>query len=264
MTESIQVFKYTHAPSIATIREKIGNGKTIKRNVSQIHLINKNDLTELKTTIDSIKSYHYGSMGRAKFQYITKEKTADGNDRYADFSIWYHFYINKDLGILIVGGDPKQRNKVKNEISKVFNGNTSDIRKITIFKDDLLSLIKKIKSQGPLKDGKALNMMSKCVYDNADLSSHDGAETEAIKMYDSDEPKCVSKHKSFKQNFPDCETFHTIMRIYKCGGIQNDRSTKEHKLTLKSTAEFATKINPVFEHWIIFVTDVCKTALRLS
>ena len=50
-------------------------------------------------------------------------------------------------------------------------------------------------------------MMSKCVYDNADLSSHGGAETEAIKMYDSDEPKCVSEHKSFNQNFPDCETF---------------------------------------------------------
>ena len=77
MTESIQVFKYTHAPSVATAREKVGNGKTIRRKISQKHLINKNDLTELKTTIDSIETYQYGSIGRAKFQVIEKEKTAD-------------------------------------------------------------------------------------------------------------------------------------------------------------------------------------------
>ena len=83
-------------------------------------------------------------------------------------------------------------------------------------------------------------------------------------MHDREDPKCVSTHKSFKLNFPDCETFHTVMRIFKCGGILNEVSTKEYKLLLKSTAEFSTKINPAFEQWIHFVIQVCKSPLHLG
>lgn len=264
MTGGIQVFRYEYAPSLATVRGKIGNKIVIKRPVSRVHEYNNNNLTELKTTINPVETFENGSMGKAKFQYIDKEKTSGGNEDYADFEIWYQFYINKDLKILIIGGDSLYRNQVKNEIVQCFNGDTGHAREITILKDDLLALVDKIKTHGPKKDGEYRNMMKKCIYDHPDLDSHGGAEGESVKMHDSVEPKCVSKTESFKRNFPDCETFHTIMRIFKCGGILPELSTKEYKLLLKSTAEFSTKIDPAFEQWIHFVIQVCKSSLHLG
>ena len=168
------------------------------------------------------------------------------------------------MKILIIGGDQSYRNQVKNEIVKCFNGDTGHARELTILKDDLFALVKKIKTHGPKKDGKYRNMMKKSMYNHPDLDSHGGTEDEVIKMHDSTDPTCVSETKSFSLNFPDCETFHTIMRIFKCGGILPELSTKEYKLLLKSTAEFSTRINPGFEMWIHFVIQVCKPHLHLG
>lgn len=264
MTGGIQIFRYEYAPSIATVREKVGNKIVMKRPVSKIHEYNKNNLTKLKTTIEHVETFENGAMGRAKFQYIEKEKTSDGNRDYADFEIWYQFYINKDLKILIIGGDSIFRNQVKNEIVRCFNGDIGHAQEMTILKDDLLALVNKIKTHGPKKDGEYRNMMKKCMYDHPDLSSHGGAEGESVKMHDSAEPICVSKSDSYIRNFPDCETFHTMMRIFKCGGILPELSTKEYKLLLKSTAEFSTGLNPAFEQWIHFVIQVCKSPLHLG
>ena len=264
MVGSIQVFRYEYAPSLATVRNKVGNKVIMKRPVSKVHEYNQNNLTELKTTIQDIQSFENGSIGTAKFQYIDKEKRSDGNDEYVDFEIWYGFYIHKELKILIIGGDQLHRNQVKNEIVKCFNGDTGHAREITILKDDLLALVKKIKTHGPKKDGKYRNKMKKCVYNHPDLHSHGGAEDEAIQMHDSADPRCVSETNSFNFNFPDCETFHTIMRIFKCGGILPELSAKEYKLLLKSTAEFSTRINPAFEMWIHFVIQVCRPHLHLG
>ena len=264
MTGGIQIFRYEYTPSLATVRGKVGNKVVMKRPVSRAHEFNKNELTELKTTIEKLQTFENGSMGRAKFQYIEKEKVSDGDGDYADFEIWYQFYINKDLKILIIGGDERFRSQVKNEIVRCFNGDTGHAREITILKDDLLALVNKIKTHGPKKDGEYRNMMKTCKYDHPDLSSHGGAEGESVRMHDSTEPTCVSKSESFQRNFPDCETFHTVMRIFKCGGILPELSTKEYKLLLKSTAEFSTKINPAFEMWIHFVIQVCKSPLHLG
>ena len=264
MVGSIQVFRYEYAPSLATVRNKVGNEVIMKRPVSKVHEYNRNNLTELQTTIQDIQSFEHGSIGTAKFQYIDKEKRSDGDNEYVDFEIWYNFYIHRELKILIIGGDRLYRNQVKNEIVKCFNGDTGHAREITILKNDLLALVERIKTHGPKKYGKYRNKMKKCVYNHPDLQSHGGAEDEAIQMHDSEDPRCVSETNSFSLNFPDCETFHTIMRIFKCGGILPELSTREYKLLLKSTAEFSTRINPAFEMWIHFVIQVCRSHLHLG
>jgi len=238
MTGGIQVFRYEYAPSLATVRNKVGNRVIMKRPVSSVHEYNKNNLTELKTIIEKVESFENGSMGTAKFQYIEKEKISDGGGDYADFEIWYQFYINKDLKILIIGGDSRYRSQVKNEIVRCFNGDTGHAREMTILKDDLLALVNKIKTHGLKKDGEYRNMMKKCIYDHPDLDSHGGAEGESVKMHDNAEPTCVSKSESFKRNFPDCETFHTVMRIFKCGGILPELSTKEYSDKHKFVSHF--------------------------
>ena len=66
MVGSIQVFRYEYAPSLATVRNKVGNEVIMKRPVSKVHEYNRNNLTELQTTIQDIQSFEHGVYWNCK------------------------------------------------------------------------------------------------------------------------------------------------------------------------------------------------------
>jgi len=263
LTKSIQIFKYEHAPSVATVREKVGNKKILKRPVSATHEFNVNELTELTTEIKNIEDYEHGSMGKAEYQYIQSVTRNEGKVN-EDFKILYNFYINKELKILIIGGDGDHRNQLKNILAKFFNEDTSHVKPITILRDPLYALINKIKTDGPKRKGEYKNMLKKCNYYNIDFTSHKGVKKEDVEMFDNDNnPICVSVTDSFKRNFPDCETFYAKMRVFKCNAIWTPNAIEEAILEMKPSAEFSLGKNPTFEAWIIFVIQTCIRFLPL-
>lgn len=264
MTKSIQIFKYEHAPSVATVREKVGNKKILKRPVPGMHEYNVNELTELTTEIKNIEDYENGSKGIAEYQFIKAVTRSNGSVN-EDFNIRYNFYINKELKILIIGGDGDYRNQIKNILAEFFNGDTSHVRPITILRDPHYALINKIKTGGPKKKGEYRNIMKKCNYFNVDFTAHKGVKKEDVEMFDNDNtPICVSVTDSFKRNFPDCETFSAKMRVYKCNAIWTPDATEEAILELKPSGEFSFGKNPSFEAWIIFVKQTCIRFLPLN
>ena len=263
VVKSIQIFRYMYAPSVATVRDKVGNKKILKRKVSRVHEINLNDLTTLTTVIRNIESYEGGVKGKAEFQYIELVTRSDGKN-YEDFKILYEFYINKALKIMIIAGDGLYRNQIKNILAKFFNENTSHVMPIVILRDRLYNLVNKIKTDGPKKKGEYKNIMKQCNYYNSDLDSHKGVKKEDVEMFDNDNnPICVSVTDSFKRNFPDCDTFDTKMRIFKCNAIWVPTIMEEAILEMKCSAEFSLGMNPTFEAWIIFVVQTCKPHLPL-
>jgi len=263
VVKSIQIFRYMYAPSVATVKDKVGNKKILKRKVSRVHEINLNDLTTLTTVIRNIESYQGGIKGKAEFQYIMPVTRSDGKNN-EDFKILYEFYINKELKIMIIAGDGDYRNQIKNILAKFFNEDTSHVRPITIPRDRHYDLVKKIKTDGPKKDGKYKNIMKRCNYYNSDFDSHKGVKKEDVEMFDNDNnPICVSVTDSFKRNFPDCDTFDAKMRIFKCNAIWVPTVVTEATLEMKCSAEFSAGINPTFEAWIIFVVQTCKPYLPL-
>jgi len=257
LTKSIQVYKYEHAPSVATVRDMVGNKKIILRPINSRHQFNLHELTELTIEIRNIEDYQNGSMGKAEYQYIKSVSRHDGvvNE---DFTTLFNFYINKKLKILIIGGDGTHRNQIKNILATFFNEDTSYVTPITLLRDPLYSLINKIKADGPKRKGKSRNIMKKCNYYNADFISHKGVKTEDVVMFDNDNnPICVSVTDSFKRNFPDCETFDVKMRIFKCNAIWTPTAMEEAILEIKYNAEFSLGKNPTFEAWIIFIIQTC-------
>ena len=258
MVKSIQVYKYEYSPSVAAIRDKVGTKKILKRPVSALHLDNVNELKELTTTIRNLEMFENGIMGKADYQYITSVKRHTGVV-YEDFNIIYNFYINKKFQLLIIGGSADHRNQFKSVLEQFFNEGTGYATPLTILRDPLLELVNKIKKDGPMKDRKYKNIMKRCNYHNANFKDHKGVKKEDVDMFDrADGQICVSETESFKRNFPDCETFDTKMRVYKCNGILL-LSITEAILEMKSGAEFSFAKNPSFQGWIIFII---QTAIR--
>lgn len=263
MVKSIQIFRYMYAPSVATVKDKVGNKKTLKRKVSLVHEINLNDLTTLTTVIRNIESYEGGIKGKAEFQYIKLVERSEGKNN-EDFKILYEFYINKELKIMIIAGDGDYRIQIKNILAKFFNEDISHVKPIVILRDRLYDLVNKIKTDGPKKNGKHKNIMKRCNYYNPDFDSHKGVKKEDVEMFDNDNnPICVSATDSFKRNFPDCDTFDTKMRIFKCNAIWVPTTMAEAILEIKCGGEFSFGQNPTFEAWIIFVVQTCKPYLPL-
>ena len=259
MVKSIKIFRYEYAPSIATILDKIGTKKTLKRPVSQLYLDNVNELTELTTTIRNLERFEDGVFGKADYQYITSVKRSDGTV-YEDFNIRYEFYINEKLKILIIGGSSDHRNQFKTILEQFFNEGVGYATPITILRDPLYELVQKIQSDGPrLKniagEMKPKNIIKEFYCHIPDIVAHEGVKKEGVGMFHTESySKCASESQSFKRAFPDCETFDVKMKIYQCNGIWDVQTTTEYAtLDMKASAEFTFSRNPAFQFWIIFV-----------
>ena len=225
------------------------------------HKENNKNQTDLKTTLRKLERHTKGIMGLADFEYILPIKRSDSTE-YDIASTMYHFYINSEDGLLIIGGDQKHRDQVKNILSRFFNRNTDDISEIYFIRDSCYALVNKIKKDGPKLDLEYRNILKFCEYYTGKKKTNKGAKEQSITMEDDDDdPRCVSKHPTFQNAYNNCESLDVKLRTYRCNSIWTPRNIEERILYIKTTAEFIFNQNTDFENWVIFIMDTCKKYL---
>lgn len=263
MVTSIQVYKYKYPPSIGTVIKDVGKRIIIERYMLEKHLANNKNRKKLTTILRNIERHTKGVLGLIDFEYILPIKRSDGTE-YDIASIIYHFYIDPESGILILGGEQKHRDQVKNILCRFFNKNTSDIAEIYFKRDPCYALVNKIKKDGPILNKEYRNIMRFVEYYNANEKANHGAKGQNIIMYDNDtNPTCVSKHPTFLNAFNNCESLDIQLRLYDCNAIWKPKPPTEAFLDIRINAEFMFQKNTDFELWVIFIMDTCKRYLLM-
>ena len=262
---SIQIYRYDHAPSIGEVNVKFKPHYKHTRDVQPDHLQNDRGLNKLTTKFKVVEQDDRdGVHCFADYQYIipNNKNNATVNEVY---EINYHFYINKKLKLLIIGGDSKQRNVLKYILQEIFNESSQHIKTIIIKRDDLYDIVQKIRNTPIPNDNDHKNIVTEFDFRNANFNDNDGVQGEIVYMFKNiKEQKCATTSESFKRNYEICKKFNVKLSIYFCQGIYDTHETKPYILALKANGEFAFGHNPAFTKWINFIIQVCVKHLTLK
>lgn len=268
MVKSIQVFKYEYAPTKAEIREKLGTKKTIKRPISNLYKDNNvKKLDHLETIIRDLDENHEdGTLGFIDHQYFRKLDLGGDNYTYEDNWEGFFFFISSKYNILIIGGGQERlRNQARNILVQFLSGDISFISIIDVKTSPMLTLVNKIKTQGPKNSNAYKNIMVDLICKYLRTKDHYGSKRDEIHMHITEQdPHCVSKHPHFTKNTSDSDTSDVTLAIYKCNGVLSNESQRAAYLTMYDNARFECSANPDPQHWVIFVLETCKTALNLA
>lgn len=268
MVKAIQVFKYEYAPSKATIREKIGIKKTLKRPILSMYKENNvNHIDHLETIIKNLEEDNEdGIVGFIEHQYFRRLELAGGEYTYEDTWKSFFFFISSKYNILIIGGGPeKYRSEARDILIQFLSGDISFITVISIKTKEMFTLVNKIKKEGPMEKSEYKNIMTDAVWKFLRINDHGGEKREENNMHrDEKDPRCLSKFNTFEKNLRDANAFDPTMAIYRCTGILHNEVTKAHHLNMYEDARFECTSDPEPKHWVIFVTQTCKNTLHIG
>ena len=264
LVKSIQVYRYEHAPSVGTVTTNVGNKKVInERKISEKYIPNLSNRRTLKITLRNLERHLEGIGGLADFEHIVTIKRLRDKEYYVG-SIQYHFYISEKNNLLIIGGEKKHRDQLKNSIVIFFNNEISDADEIYFRRDPCFNLIDKLKRDGPMLNDTPRTILKYCKYYNGNIRANHGAEEQAIDMFDDDDnPTCVTTHPSFQTNFNGCESVDIKIRLFKCNAIWQPNTEHEALLEIRTNAEFIFVHNIDFDQWVRFITETCIEYLMM-